>query len=162
MGEVALGTRSKRVRLLGALTGAGLVVVFGGYLLVHYGGAPAVRPQAAAENVPPVVTPAGLVQKSGVRVVYVAITGAGGLVDLRYQVVDADKAASVHVRPPELVDEETGVVADQLLMGHQHKGVMHAGQTYYFVFNNPGNLVRRGTKVTVVLGDARLQHVPVQ
>ena len=165
MGEVALGTRSKRVRLLGALTGAGLVVAgFTGFMLVHRPSAPAARPQAVAENVPPVVTPAGLAAKSGVRVVRVAVTGGGGLLDLRFQAVDTDKAAAVHdpATPPELVDEETGVVVNGLLMGHQHKGRLKAGQTYYLIFNNPGNLVHRGSKVTVVLGDARLLHVPVE
>ena len=167
MGEFALPTRSKKVRLLGALTGAGLVVAgFAGYLVVSHltGGEKTVaRPHPkAVESVPPIVTAAGLAQKSGVRVAYVAVTGAGGLVDLRYQVVDADKAAAVHVRPPELVDEETGVVVNQPLMSHQHKGVFHAGQTYYLIFNSPGNLVQRGSRVTVVLGDARLPHVRVE
>jgi hypothetical protein len=155
------------VRLLGAVTGAGLVVAgIGSYMLTHHpsasGVAPAKAKAAVAEHVPPVVTPAGLEEKSGVRVAHVAITGAGGLVDLRYQVIDPDKAASVHATAPELVDETTGVVVNQLFMGHTHKGVFHAGQTYYLIFNNPGNLVQRGSQVTVVLGDARLPHVPVQ
>ena len=164
MGEVALGTRSKRVRLLGALSGAGLVVAgFTGFMLVHGSSAPR-GAQAVAENVPPVVTPAGLAAKSGVRVVRVAVTGDGGLLDLRFQAVDTDRAAAVHdpATPPELVDEETGVVVNALLMGHQHKGRLKAGQIYYLIFNNPGNLVHRGGRVTVVLGDARLPHVRVE
>ena len=112
----------------------------------------------------PRVTPAGLVERSGVRVVRVAVSGEGGLLDLRYQVVDAEKAQSVHesATPPLLIDERTGGVVRQLLMGHIHSSPPKVGLTYYLIFNNPGDLVRRGGRVTVQLGDARLAHVPVQ
>ena len=128
MGAIAAPTPPRRVRLLGALTGAGLV------------------------------------RRSGVRVVHVAMSGDGGLVDLRFQVIDPDTANVVHEPsyPPEVVDEDSGVVVSELLMGHRHSGRMLAGQTYYLIFSNPGNLVQRGDHVTVVLGNARLPHVPVE
>lgn len=159
----APGTRSRRIKLLGAVTGAGLVLAaFGGYKLTHLPGT--ATPAAAANRVPPVVTKAGLAQRSGVRVTHVSLTGDGGLVDLRYQVLDADKAAAIHdpANPPEVVDEETGVVVDRPFMGHAHGGKFKLGHTYYLIFENPGNLVRRGSRVTVVLGDARIPHVPVK
>ena len=92
------------------------------------------------------------------------MSGAGGLVDLRYQVRDADAAASIHdvSTPPQLVDERTGVVVSSLLMGHSHKGRMNPAQSYYLVFDNPGGLVRAGSRVTVQLGAARVAHVPVR
>jgi hypothetical protein len=101
--------------------------------------------------------------RSGVRVVRVAATGGGGLLDLRYEVVNPDVAAVVHdpKTPPALVDERSGLVIGQLLMGHMHKGQSKAGLTYYLVFLNPGDAVRRGDRVSVVLGGARLQHVRV-
>ena len=73
MGELALGTGSKKkkMRLLGALTGAGLVLaVIGGYLLVQllFGGGAAAGPQAAPEQAPPLVSEAGLEQRNGVRI----------------------------------------------------------------------------------------------
>ena len=61
-----------------------------------------------------------------------------------------------------MVDEESGAVVDDLLMGHSHKGRMLAGQTYYLIFINPGNLVQRGDRVTVLLGDSRVAHVRVE
>jgi len=96
--------------------------------------------------------------------VRVAVSGGGGLVDLRYQVLDPDAAASIHDlrRPPQLVDERTGVLVSGLLMGHSHKGGLNPAQTYYLVFENPGSLVRRGGRVTVQLGAARVAHVPVR
>jgi hypothetical protein len=155
------------VRLLGALAGAGLVAAgAAGYVLVTSlagGQRDSVSPpQPATEKIPPVVSAAGLARRNGIRIRQVAVTGAGGLIDLRYQVLDPDKAASVHTALPELVDERTGVVVDQLLMGHSHKGVMHAGQTYYLLFENPGDLVQRGTEVTVALGGLRVPHVRVR
>jgi ribosome biogenesis SPOUT family RNA methylase Rps3 len=103
-------------------------------------------------------------RRIGVRIVRVAVSGGGGLVDLRYQVLDPDAAASIHdaATPPQLVDEPTGVLVGGLLMDHSHKGRMNAAQTYYLVFDNPGSLVRRGSRVTVQLGAARVAHVPVR
>jgi len=164
--DLALGKGRRRTRLLGAVTGAGLVLAgVAGYMLVTHlsGEGSAARPQTQTLPKPaPLVSAAGLAQKDGVRISQLAVTGAGGLIDLRYQVLDADKAAIIHVGTPLMVDEHTGVVVNQLLMGHQHKGTLHAGQTYYLVFLNPGNLVRQGARMTVQLGDARVAHVSVQ
>ena len=112
----------------------------------------------------PFVSPSGLVQRSGVRIVRVAVSGAGGLVDLRYQVVDSEKATSVHstTTPPLVIDERSGAVIDRLFMGHIHSQKPKVGLTYYLLFDNPGDVVRSGGLVTVQLGDARLAHVPVQ
>lgn len=163
MGQPALVRGGKkRTRLLGALTGAGLVVAaLGGYLLVQLmtGGA---GDAAVPRSAPPLVSASGLERANGVRITHVAISGGGGLVDLRYQVLDADKAAVVHLSTPELVDEKTGAVADKPFMGHAHTGVFHAGQTYFVLFENPGNLVRQGTSVTVVLGGLRVRHIRVE
>lgn len=165
MSTIVAGSGSRRVRLLGALSGAGLVVAgIAAYALLSGSGAHTTAPAQASPQAPPVVDAAGLVRRSGVRVVHVALTGDGGLVDLRFQAIDPDKANVVHEPdyPPQLVDEQSGVVVSELLMGHRHSGRMLAGQTYYLIFSNPGNLVQRGDRVTVVLGDARLPHVLVE
>ena len=125
--------------------------------------------QEAAPIVPlalqrPVVTEDGLVEKSGVRLVYVAVTGGGGLIDLRFQVIDPDKANAVHEKdtPPTIVDEATGLVVNELLMGHMHTAPYTAGQTYYLIFENPGNIVQSGGEVSILLGDAQVDHVIVK
>jgi hypothetical protein len=112
----------------------------------------------------PVVSTAGLAARSGVRVVRVALTGGDGLVDLRYQVVDAEKAVSLHAAatPPLLIDERTGAVVKDVLMGHRETGTPKAGLTYYIIFLNSGAVLAKGSRVTVQLGDARLAHVRVQ
>jgi hypothetical protein len=112
----------------------------------------------------PSVSASGLAERSGVRLVRVAVTGGGGLLDLRYQVVDPSKAVTVHEArtPPAIIDERTGLVLNRLLMGHAHHGQLKAAVSYYLVFENTGNWVHRGSEVTVLLGDAQVEHVVVK
>jgi hypothetical protein len=156
------------VRAAGLLAGAVLTVLVAA-LVMHAlagGSADAVAPQPS--NLPaqwqrPNVSPAGLEQRSGIRITQVSVTGGGGLLDLRFRVTDPDLAAAIHDddHPPAIIDESTGLVVDDLLMGHSHKGQLKPAVTYYLIFESPGNLVHRGSKVTVLLGNAQLQHVVV-
>jgi len=151
----------KRLKATHALLPAALVVVAAAVLLVVE-----LKDSSAGRRLhaPPVVSAAGLEARSGVRVVRVAVSGDGGLLDLRYKVLDANKAQAVHDRAnaPLLIDERTGGLVNELLMGHIHSNAPKTGLTYYLLFVNPGNIVRRGSRVTVRLGDARLAHVRVQ
>jgi hypothetical protein len=156
----------RRVHVLGALSGAAMVVlgIGAGYELTRDGHARA-APARAASRPAPLLSPPQFERRIGVRLVRVAVTGGGGLVDVRYEVLDPTAAASIHdpARPPELVDERTGLVVRDLFMGHSHNGRrFKAAQTYFLLFENPGSLVRRGTRVTVQLGAARLAHVRVE
>jgi cytochrome c-type biogenesis protein CcmE len=159
----------RRVRLTGAIVGVVMVVaVASGWALV------ARRSGAGAANdaqtkVPvswqrPVVDGKGLEQRIGVKLVQVAVTGDGGLLDVRFQVVDPNTAADLHnaATPPAIVDEGTGIVASSLFMGHEHHAPYEVGLTYYLIFEDPGNVIRRGSKVSVLLGDAQVEHVVVR
>ena len=112
----------------------------------------------------PAVSAPGLAERSGVRLVRVAVTAGGGLLDLRYQVVDPSKAVTVHEAqtPPAIIDERTGLVLNRLLMGHAHQGPLKPAVSYYLVFENTGNWVNHGSEVTVLLGDAEVEHVVVK
>jgi hypothetical protein len=160
-GAVATGRswRLLTIRAVGGVTGATVVLVV--VLAVRAGGSGPAAPQV--RPLPAPVTAAGLLQRSGVRVVRVASSGGGGLLDLRFQVVDPGRAGTLHDRstPPAVVDEKSGAVLARLLMDHMPHGRPKAGVTYYMLFLNTGNLVRRGDLVGVVLGNARLAHVPV-
>jgi hypothetical protein len=149
------------VRLLGVAAGAALILAgLGVYSLTRSSGVAGAR----LDTTPPLLSPAEFARRAGVRIVRVAITGDGGLVDLRYQVIDSSAADSIHDpdAPPQIVDERTRVVVNELYMGHAHHGQLKVAHTYYLIFNNPGNLLRAGTRVTVQLGAARLAHVPVR
>ena len=112
----------------------------------------------------PVVSAGGLAARSGVRITQLAVTGAGGLVDLRFEVVDPNNAATLHnpSTPPAVIDEKSGLVIHQLLMNHAHTDAFKAGVTYYYVFTNPHNWLQRGSRATVLLGNAAVEHVVVQ
>ena len=147
-----------RPRLLGLVAGAAVAV--GAIALVT--GHDAAKP--GPQPLPKGVNAAGLLDATGARVVRVTKAGDGGLIDVRYQIVDSDKAAALHSvkRPPALVDEHSGMVISRLLMGHAHAGTFHNGEVYFFEFEDPAGLVQPGDPVSVVLGPVRLMHVKVQ
>ena len=158
MEAAALATRRRRIDR--ALLSATVVVAAAAAIPLAV--ARLHTPRAAAHV--PTVSPTALVQRSGVRIVRVAVSGDGGLLDLRYQVVDSDKAEAVHdpATPPLLIDERSGALVAELLMGHIHNQRPKVGLTYYLLFDNPGDIVRAGHRVTVQLGNARVAHIPVQ
>lgn len=159
----------RRGRLIGVAVGVLATVALGVVLTLRQASSTArvdaqAAPAIAASWGRPAVNAAGLADRSGVAVTRVAVTGDGGLVDLRYRVVDPTKANSLHdqATPPAVIDEKTGLVVHQLFMDHSHSGTYHAGITYYLVFNNPRDWVHRGSRVTVLLGNAQLEHVVVR
>jgi len=159
--------RSRVLRVTGLLTGA-LATGIAVWLVLGLLRSPG-DPQAATNSVPvqwqrPSVSADDLVDRVGVKLTQVAVTGGGGLLDLRFQVVDPQKALAVHEArtPPAIIHEETGLVVNQLLMDHQMRGALKPAVTYYMVFESPANWVQRGNKVTVLLGNAQVEHVVVR
>jgi len=159
---------TRAVRVAGVLTGVTLVLAalfaWNAFDRRHENALTDAEPNVPAAWQRPAVTERGLEQTSGIRIVQVALTGDGGLIDLRFQVVDPNLAASIHdpANPPAIVDASTGVVANSLLMGHSHTSPFDVGVTYYLIFEDPGNLIQRGDEVSVLLGDAQVDHVQVR
>ena len=170
MSRTEVSASHRWVRPAGYAAGATATVLVVTLVFSFLAGRPddreATRPRVAApaQWQRPVVSEAGLAERSGVRIQHVAVSGGGGLLDLRFQVVDPDKAAAVHdvATPAAVVDESTGLVVKELLMGHSHTAPFKTGVTYYLVFENPGNLVQRGSDVSVLLGNAQVEHVVVE
>ena len=169
----ARGRRRQRWwRLAGLISGAVLVlaaaiVLWPGRSEQSSPSLPAAITSASASVGPiwarPQVSMDELTQRSGVTITRVAITGGGGLVDLRYRVIDPNAAASLHdpATPPALIDEQSGLVVHDLVMNHAHTGPFHQGETYYLVYENPDNWIHRGSSVTVLLGAVEVQHITV-
>jgi len=111
-----------------------------------------------------VVSEDGLAERIGVRIVQVSLTGSGGLLDLRYQVLDPEKAYALHdeTTPPALVESASGLVVNSLLMGHSHTGSYQPGITYFYLFENPDNLIQAGSKVNVLLGNLEVDGISVR
>jgi hypothetical protein len=108
--------------------------------------------------------------ETGLQLTLVAITAGGGMIELRYRVVDPDKAVIVHdeEKPPTIIKEKTG---DELFLtmhvldrntNRAHDDDLHLGITYNTRIMNAGGLIKRGDRVTIRVGDTELKHVPVQ
>jgi hypothetical protein len=111
-----------------------------------------------------VVDRAGLAARHGIDVNLVAVTAAGGLVELRMQITDPDKAnAVIHGAQgrPVLVAEDTGQTLAMAAPPH-HKTPLELGREYFFLLANAHNALRAGSEVTIVVDDVRLEHVEVQ
>jgi hypothetical protein len=100
----------------------------------------------------------------GIRIVNVAVTAGGGLIDLRFQVIDPDKALGL-LNPdgfPALVDAASGQVLDKGGAHGGHAKGFKAGRTYYFLYQNNGGALRAGSRVTVRIGNVSLENVLVR
>lgn len=102
--------------------------------------------------------------ETGLRVLRVFTTANGGMIDLRYQVTDPDKAIIIHDidNPPRFVNEATGEVIDRAYHDHSSGSSLKAGQTYNEILVNEGGVIQRGDRITIFVGQSRLEHIVVQ
>ncbi|WP_421741689.1 hypothetical protein [Cellulomonas sp.] len=150
--------RPRRRRWIAAGVIGLLLVGAGAWRLAEREPAADVRAETVA------VSADGLAARFGIRVDLIAVTAAGGLVEFRYQVVDPDKAiAMIHDTKmrPVLVVEDTGQTL-VLASPHRHSADLQLGGTYYFLIANAHNALQDGTSVTLVIGDARVEHLEVE
>jgi hypothetical protein len=106
-----------------------------------------------------------LEQEYGIRVTLVGVTAAGGMVDVRYKVIDPAKAAK-------LVDPEDGGIMPMVYVGngdvmlmpdmHMRDQQLIAGRTYFNLIPNTQNAVKRGSVVTVVFEDVAVEPTLAQ
>jgi hypothetical protein len=105
----------------------------------------------------------------GIKVESVRLSAADVIVEFRYRVQDPIKAARIINRKvhPFLLDQATGARFDVPrapkvgTLRHMGSKLM-AGRTYNILFANPGRYVKRGNKVTVTIGDLRLENLVVE
>jgi hypothetical protein len=100
----------------------------------------------------------------GVRFDLVGVTASGGLIDLRFTVIDPEKAKALFhtaTSTPTLYVEGTGAVL------HTKKGMSHTltllpGARYVMLYPNAGGAVQSGTPVSVVIDDVRIEPIAAQ
>jgi len=108
-----------------------------------------------------VVSAADLEQEYGIKVSLVAVTADGGLVDLRFTVVDRDKAGHVlhdAAELPQLLLPDLGAVL-RAPQPRAHKLDLVNGASYFLLYPNSGGLVQAGAPVSVVIDAIRLEPV---
>lgn len=108
-------------------------------------------------------------ERFGIEILGVRLTAAGYLIDVRYRVNDCDKAMEWMDRRAKtyLVDESTGAkfyTPSPPKVGplRQTSRQPRAGRTYFMMFANPGGFIKSGAKVSVVVGDLKLEHLLLQ
>ena len=108
-----------------------------------------------------IVSQSMLEEKYGLHINLVAVTGAGGFVDVRFKIVDGDKAKllladknnfpslfsknGVRLNAPE--DTKSQVIK------------FDDGGNIYIMYPNSGNAVTQGSPVTILFGDTALEPI---
>jgi len=104
----------------------------------------------------------------GVEVLFVRQTSAGYMLEFRYKVLDAEKAAPLFDRQvkPMLTHTESG--ATLIVPTPAKTGALRnsnppiAGNTYWMFFANPGKLVEPGDTVSIAIGEFRVADLIVE
>lgn len=97
-------------------------------------------------------------ERWGVGQLRIHRTAGGHLLDLRYQVVDPERARTLLAEhsPAYLVHDKSGsrllVPSTPKAGSLRNTGTPRAGRSYFALFMNPGGLVKRGDRVSLVLG----------
>ena len=107
----------------------------------------------------------------GVRPVAIRITGADYFVDFRYVIVDPDKAKAVLSRSKQnkeifLLDQKTG---KKFPVPVTKVGPLRAttlspkkGRQYTILFSNTGKSIKKGAKVSVIIGAFKAENLTVE
>ena len=107
---------------------------------------------------------AQLADRFGIEVTLIGVNQASGLIQFSYRVIDPNKALDVANNLdnfPELIAEKNGkVLSAPRVIHHTHD--LQAGRSYYFFINNQHSTLSPGDLVTVVIGNLKLENVPVQ
>lgn len=104
----------------------------------------------------------------GIEVVRVTLSASGNIVDLRYRVLDPPRAKGLLTKGAKVLlkDEASGKLLSVPSLGYvgslqQNSPEPQKGRVYYVLFNNVGQLVKPGRKVTLILGDRRVSGLTV-
>ena len=105
-----------------------------------------------------------LEERYGVKVNLLAVTAAGGFVDLRLKILDGGKARALLEDPdgfPSLVVDNS--IQLSVSQDAKERGIdFENSHTLFVMFPNSGNFIRHGTPVTILFGDIALEPVEAQ
>jgi hypothetical protein len=108
-------------------------------------------------------------EQLGVHIRGVRLSAAGFMLDLRYRVLDAAKAAPLLNRKlaPYLLAStgaRLGVAASPKIgpLRSTQRGATHLDRDYSMLFGNPGRYLRPGSKITLVIGEQKIENLTVE
>jgi hypothetical protein len=140
----------------------GKIIVIAGLLVLS--GCMSVRPGEQA-----VAHPAAPADAAGINIERIHPSAAGQMLDMRYRVVDHEKAKGVIKRGAQiyLVDQSSGArlpVPDMAQVGKllQRPDQGENNKIFWIFFSNPGAIVKPGARVTLVIDEIRIKDILVQ
>ena len=107
----------------------------------------------------------------GIEIIGLRMSSGGYMLDLRYRVLDPEKAKPLfdHRIKPFLTDAKTGSkfgvpVPGKIgaLRNTSRSGNPKVNKVYFTIFANPGRFLKPGAKVSVVVGDYRIDDLMVE
>lgn len=104
-------------------------------------------------------------ERWGLQVTSVRMAMRGAGLDLRYKVLDPSKATHLlHLKQAAyLVEQESGkMIPVPFQRENQTSQKLVAGKTYFTLLSNKGQLVKPGTKVTLVIDTGRQSDIAVE
>jgi hypothetical protein len=124
--------------------------------------------QESLQEATPVKENVQLREQWGIEIASLRLTAAGHMVDFRYRVIDPIKALPLfdRKRKPILIDQVSGMklnvpVAPKVGSLRQKTMKPEVGRIYFILFGNPG-IVQEGSKVTLVIGDVKIENLTVE
>ena len=109
-------------------------------------------------------------EKWGVKVESLRTSAAGNLIDFRYRIIEPEKASYLVDRrnKPYMIDQATGKVLSVPttakvgpLRQTVRYGLPKKDRIYFILFGNP-HVMKPGDKVTVVIGDFRVEDLVIE
>jgi hypothetical protein len=103
----------------------------------------------------------------GVDIVGIHRVSSGFMLRFNYRVVEPGRASALtdKTQRPYLIDEAThtalAVPAMENIGELRQVAPLETNRTYYMIFGNPGGLVKRGGRVTLVVGNFRAEGLVV-
>ncbi|MEO8409008.1 MAG: hypothetical protein ABI478_00430 [Propionivibrio sp.] len=114
----------------------------------------------------------GVGEEVGIRVTGFHLSAHGSIIDLRYRVLDTDKAASLldSKKRVYLIDDahggaklgvpESPVIGAMRQTARNH--VIYTDRDYFILFVNPGKAVRVGDTLKLAVGDQTIDNLTVR
>ncbi len=107
-----------------------------------------------------VISQKALEEKYGLRVDLIAVTGAGGFVDVRMKMVDGEKAKLLLTDPKNFPALMIGdVILNAPEATKTQKMRFESNATMYIMYPNSGSLVMQGSPITILFGDTALEPI---
>lgn len=105
----------------------------------------------------------------GIEIKSLRRTAAGHLLDFRFKIIEPAKAALLLRREdkPYLIDQASGMKLPVPVM--PNIGALRsttvkpeANRVYFILFSNAGDLIKSGSKVSIVMGDFKAENLLVE